>query len=301
MKVVRTVPYLLIGLAISLLAVLSPERAGAQQSEITIRAESFEFNPPVVTIPENTSITWENGDTVPHLLTSAEELWEPLPLEPGLSYTRFFEEPGTYIYFSADYGSPDGSGMTGTIIVEPAGGLLTSPTPGVVTATPQPGVPATATPAPQPGSTPRIVVQDQESDGQSVLVQEVVATAPGYIVIHESGADGLIDLFNSIGYASVPAGVTARLTVPLDKPISSGMKLFVVLHQDAGAVGVYEYPGPDEPVMVNGQVVSASFIVRGIPPTLPASGSPVSPTVLLLTGLVLLLTALLLRRSATEA
>jgi predicted lipoprotein with Yx(FWY)xxD motif len=39
-----------------------------------------------------------------------------------------------------------------------------------------------------------------------------------------------------------------------------------MLHSDQGHVGVWEFPGPDVPVMVNGQMVMPSFkVVAGLP------------------------------------
>ncbi|MGH2544230.1 MAG: cupredoxin domain-containing protein [Ardenticatenaceae bacterium] len=278
MRVARLFAYLLFGGVMVALTLLSPASIEAQ-GERTIRTQGFEFNPPVLTIPAGASVAWENNGTVPFTLTSAEALWEPIALEPGLSYTRFFEQSGTYIYFAAEYGSSDGAGMAGSIVVEPVSGIA-----------------PTVTPEPEPGAMPRIVVHDQQSDGRSVVVDEVAAAGTGFLVIHESGADGLIDLFNSIGQVAVQQGSQTNVTVPLDETVSNGAKLFAALHQDDGVPGRYEYPGPDEPVEVSGQLVAESFIVSGPPGVLPETGRSVPPMMVAAAGLVLFGSALLLRR-----
>ena len=35
--------------------------------------------------------------------------------------------------------------------------------------------------------------------------------------------------------------------------------MYAMLHQDAGVVGKYEYPGPDVPVMFNGEMIAPAF------------------------------------------
>ncbi|MDQ4076260.1 MAG: hypothetical protein M3220_08435, partial [Chloroflexota bacterium] len=61
-------------------------------------------------------------------------------IQPGSSFTRFFEQPGTVIYYSVEFGNPNGLGMTGRIVVEP------------VAATPVPSEEDTTSPGTLPAS-----------------------------------------------------------------------------------------------------------------------------------------------------
>jgi hypothetical protein len=61
-----------------------------------------------------------------------------------------------------------------------------------------------------------------------------------------------------IGYAPVAQGVTTNLVVKIDS-YTATPKLYAMLHIDAGKKGVYEFPGPDVPVMVDDKMVSPPF------------------------------------------
>ena len=49
--------------------------------------------------------------------------------------------------------------------------------------------------------------------------------------------------------------------VMVDMPMSGPVQLFAMLHADAGEPGVYEFPGADGPVVVDGAPVSPGFLV----------------------------------------
>ncbi len=112
------------------------------------------------------------------------------------------------------------------------------------------------------GDLPSVTVIDQGSTGTNVAVIQAVATQAGWMVIHadNNGAPGAV-----LGHANLPAGTTDNIIVTLDEPISGEMKLWAMLHIDEGAMGVYEFPGPDAPVKVDGAVVMSPFtaIVTG--------------------------------------
>jgi nucleoid-associated protein YgaU len=101
-----------------------------------------------------------------------------------------------------------------------------------------------------------VTASDQESDGTSVTVDQVVATAPGWMVIHidENGSPGAV-----LGQTQVDAGTTDAVVVTLDPPLDAETTLWAMLHVDEGEVGVYEFPGADVPVILNGEVVMQPF------------------------------------------
>jgi hypothetical protein len=111
-------------------------------------------------------------------------------------------------------------------------------------------------------ATPSVTVMDQADKDDTVTVNQVVSDGPGWIVIHkeENGSPGAV-----VGYAPVKAGMNTDVVVKIDS-YTATPKLFAMLHKDAGKVGAYEFPGPDVPVMLNGAMVSPSFMVSDIDP-----------------------------------
>jgi hypothetical protein len=66
-----------------------------------------------------------------------------------------------------------------------------------------------------------------------------------------------------VGYTAVQQGQNDNVTVEIDQTQATPT-LYAMLHQDAGTTGTYEFPGPDTPVEVNGNVVMQSFQVTGL-------------------------------------
>lgn len=103
------------------------------------------------------------------------------------------------------------------------------------------GEPATAT-----GT---ISLEDQESDGSTVTVAEVMIDgAPGWIAIHtdQDGAPGPV-----IGVAEIEEGMSSEVAVELDEPLTETTDVWPMLHVDDGQLGEYEFPaveGADLPV-----------------------------------------------------
>jgi plastocyanin len=125
---------------------------------------------------------------------------------------------------------------------------------------------------------PSVSVADQVVMEQKVLVAEVVSDGPGWLVIHAQaeGKPGPV-----LGYVSVMDGINRDVTVEIDVAAATET-LYAMLHVDAGTIGSYEYPGPDEPVQVGGQVIAQPFKVSGLstPQTVLISirGSSFSPS-----------------------
>jgi plastocyanin len=93
---------------------LAGGNAGATTVPATIKG--YAFDPPALTVPEGTTVTWKNEDTAPHTVTS--EGSGPLDspnLQKGDSWSFTFTKPGTYPYYCAVH--PD---MKGTVTVTAA-------------------------------------------------------------------------------------------------------------------------------------------------------------------------------------
>lgn len=75
-----------------------------------------------------------------------------------------------------------------------------------------------------------------------ITVGRVVASAPGWLEVYTSAGD-----MPTIAVVPVPPGVSHDLVVPLrPEDYATGDILILRLHVDAGEIGVYEFPGPDE-------------------------------------------------------
>lgn len=109
---------------------------------------------------------------------------------------------------------------------------------------------------PEAEISPSVLVADQETGGK-VIIAEVNAADPGWIVIHtdSDGAPGPI-----IGYAAVNAGKNSNVEVEIELG-GATEKLFAMLHIDAGTSGTYEFPGDDAPVKVGDAVVMTPFMI----------------------------------------
>lgn len=125
---------------------------------------------------------------------------------------------------------------------------------------------APPTEAAQEQPLPAVRVSDQDATLGSVVIGEVTAAEPGWIVIHISvdGAPGPV-----IGYTAVQTGQNLDVAVEIELA-SATDQLFAMLHVDRGAVGSYEFPGDDLPARAGEVVVNVPFNV-----TLP----PMEPTV----------------------
>jgi len=108
--------------------------------------------------------------------------------------------------------------------------------------------------------TPDVFVLDQPIEDGMVTVSRAVINEPGWMVIHadEDGAPGPV-----IGFAPLETGINAQVDVKIDTESATRI-LYAMLHVDEGEAGVYEFPGPDVPVLVNEAPVSPPFIVTGV-------------------------------------
>jgi hypothetical protein len=108
-------------------------------------------------------------------------------------------------------------------------------------------------------TTPGVTVNDQEIVSGTVVVAQVISSGPGWIVIHadQDGQPGPV-----IGHSAVIDGENSNVVVDIDTA-NATQTLYAMLHTDAGQVGTYEFPGPDGPVQVDGQVVTPAFQATG--------------------------------------
>jgi plastocyanin len=85
-----------------------PNAPGAQAVEI----RDYAYQPPTLTIPSGTTVTWMNSDPVPHTATSTDGAFDSGALPSGTSVSLRFETPGTF-----DYSCLYHPNMQGTVVV----------------------------------------------------------------------------------------------------------------------------------------------------------------------------------------
>jgi plastocyanin len=151
----------------------------------------------------------------------------------------------------------------------------------LVACSPEQESPPPAAPVPETGQEARLIVPDQHIESAGVVVSDVIIREPGWIVIaaDQNGSPGDV-----IGYQQIDAGRTQEVVV-LINTLQATETLHAVLHVDAGQPGVFEYPGPDQPLQVNGEPVSAVFTVGGVTAGMPLiPESPEQPVIIEITG-----------------
>jgi hypothetical protein len=118
----------------------------------------------------------------------------------------------------------------------------------------------------QPETSGSIAVDDQAVAGGIVRIKEVKISENGFVVIHETTADGKPVAPDSIGHAFVHRGQNGNIAVRLSKPVRRGATLIAMLHRDTGQQGVYTFaPGnttEDQPLMVKGAPVVQPFKIK---------------------------------------
>ena len=146
-----------------------------------------------------------------------------------------------------------------------------------VNVTPTPTV--NVTPTPTENVTPALNVSDQPIVNDTVSVDRAVINQTGWVNIHAdlNGTPGDI-----LGYSPLSEGVNENVTVTIETENATPV-LYAMLHVDEGEEGVFEFPGPDVPVLLNGSPVQQAFNVTGglpavnVTPTAEANVTITSP------------------------
>ena len=78
-----------------------------------VQIGNFTFKAPIVTVKPGTTVTWTNGDDIPHTVVSKDGLFKSKVLDTGDRFSFTFAKPGQFGYFCSLHPH-----MTGTIIVK---------------------------------------------------------------------------------------------------------------------------------------------------------------------------------------
>ena len=88
--------------------------ADASAESVAVEIKDLSFNPPEITVPAGGSVTWTNGDTVPHTATGLDrEALQSGAIAPGETFTQTFDTAGTFEYFCEFHPN-----MKGSVVVE---------------------------------------------------------------------------------------------------------------------------------------------------------------------------------------
>jgi len=113
-----------------------------------------------------------------------------------------------------------------------------------------------ATPATSPAS---VAVDDQTSDGTTIVVASVDLPSAGFVAVHadNDGSPGPV-----IGRSDLlPAGTTDDVTITLDTALEGTSTVFPMVHIDMDGDGEYTFQPPDNVVDVPGMTVDGKVAV----------------------------------------
>ena len=90
-------------------------RASEQPSaaEAAVKIDNFVFGPQTLTVPVGTTVTWTNGDDIPHTSVSTEGVFKSKVLDTDEKFSYTFTKAGTYPYYCTIHPK-----MTGKVVVQ---------------------------------------------------------------------------------------------------------------------------------------------------------------------------------------
>ncbi|MEP1305384.1 MAG: hypothetical protein ABJK11_03875 [Balneola sp.] len=120
---------------------------------------------------------------------------------------------------------------------------------------------------------PSLTVETQgTSNGNQVVIPELTIDQTGWVVIHRSNSNGNgPEVPAIIGKTKTETGTSTDVSIQLEEGVSNNEQLFAMLHMDTGVEGEYEFNGantPDQPITLNGNVVTKPFSINQTNPEL---------------------------------
>jgi plastocyanin len=98
-------------LMLSTVAVMT--KAAPAPANAVVQIGNFTFKAPVVTVKPGTTVTWTNGDDIPHTIVSKDGVFKSKVLDTGNQFSFTFAKVGQFGYFCSLHPH-----MTGTIVVK---------------------------------------------------------------------------------------------------------------------------------------------------------------------------------------
>jgi plastocyanin len=108
--------------AAMLLAALTVVVPAARAADLAVKIDNFTFSPPRLVVKAGTTVTWTNGDDIPHTVAASSKEFRSKALDTDDKFSFTFMTPGSYGYFCSLHPH-----MTGTIVVEETPRSTSSP------------------------------------------------------------------------------------------------------------------------------------------------------------------------------
>jgi len=99
------------GIMMSTIAAMT--KAAPAPAAAAVSIGNFTFKAPVVTVKPGATVTWTNGDDIPHTVVSKDGLFKSKVLDTGDKFSFTFAKPGQFGYFCSLHPH-----MTGTVVVK---------------------------------------------------------------------------------------------------------------------------------------------------------------------------------------
>jgi len=77
----------------------TPEAAAPITTAAEVRVDNFTFSPPTLTVTAGTTVTWVNGDDIPHTIAAKDRSFRSKTLDTDGRFSFTFMTPGQYDYF----------------------------------------------------------------------------------------------------------------------------------------------------------------------------------------------------------
>jgi len=103
----------LVASALMLSTVSVMTKAAPAPPAASVQIDNFTFKAPVTTVKVGTTVTWTNGDDIPHTVVSKDGFFKSKVLDTGDRFSFTFAKAGQFGYFCSLHPH-----MTGTIIVK---------------------------------------------------------------------------------------------------------------------------------------------------------------------------------------
>jgi len=127
------------------------------------------------------------------------------------------------------------------------------------------GESGTTDPDPSGSTEPRIVASATVRPLNGlILFDSVYSDGPGWLVVHRDNGANAPVVPAVIGRLHLDSGLTTESAIMLDSVVGNGEKIWLMLHEDDGIVGAWEYEGassPDQPVTSGTAVVMVSTTI----------------------------------------
>ena len=111
----KTLTFQAVALAASgvMLSTVAASSKAAPTPAAAVTIGNFTFKSQVLTVKPGTTVTWTNGDDIPHTVTSNSGVFKSKVLDTGDKFSFTFAKAGQFGYFCSLHPH-----MTGTIIVK---------------------------------------------------------------------------------------------------------------------------------------------------------------------------------------